>query len=57
MVKTIEKDGRTITVQEYAVKWKVTTPRDKITLSYDIDKRNYPTFEDLKAYVLKEPMF
>lgn len=57
MGRTIIKDGRTITVQEYAVKWRVTTTKSGVAIPYDVPKKNYPTFEDLKDYVLKEPLF
>lgn len=57
MARTIEKDGRVLTVQEFSQKWKVSTDKGGLQVSYDISKADYPTFDDLKAYVLSEPMF
>lgn len=57
MARTIEKDGRVLTVQEFSQKWKITTDKSGLQVSYDISKADYPTFDDLKAYVLSEAMF
>ncbi len=55
MTKSIKKDDRTITVQEYSQKWKVSTPLGNA--SYDVPKRDYLTFEELKTYILRQKQF
>lgn len=56
-MKEILKDGRVITVKEYSIKWKITTTKNGRATSYDIQKKYYPSFEDLKEYILNEPIF
>lgn len=56
MERTIEKDGRVLIVQEFNQKWKVSTDKGGLKVSYEISKADYQTFDDLKAYVLSEPM-
>lgn len=57
MARTIEKDGRVLTVQEFSQKWKVSTDKGGLQVSYDISKADYPTFDDLKTYVLSDMIF
>lgn len=57
MARTIEKDGRVLTVQEFSQKWKVSTDKGGLQVSYDISKAVYPTFDDLKTYVLSDMIF
>ena len=56
-MKEIIKGGRIIGVKEYSIKWRITTNKNGRQTSYDIQKKYYPSFEDLKEYVLNEPTF
>lgn len=54
---TIEKNGVIYTVKESSKKWTLERKVDKITIAFEIYKRQCPTFEHLKAYVFSNIVF
>ena len=53
----IEKNGVVYTVREYKNIWKLTRQNGGLIVDYSVNKNLCATFEDLKAYVLKENVF
>lgn len=57
MTKTIVKENTIFTIKELNKKWKISTVKGLIEITYDISKVEYPTFDELKEYILSEEIF
>ena len=53
----IEKNGKTFDVKENKKSWTIKTDSERLTVTYNIQKVDYPTFDDVKAFVMENDMF
>lgn len=56
-IMTIEKDGKVYTVRENKASWTVSKAEDRVTVSVNVPKADYPTFESMKAFVAENDIF
>lgn len=54
---TIIKDDRQYNVAETTTKWVIKVLEGKVSLKYEISKKDCPTFEDLQNFVNENNLF
>lgn len=52
----IEKKGKTFNVKENKASWTIKTSSERLTVTYNIQKVEYPTFDDVKAFVMENDL-
>ena len=57
-IKTeLEKDDKIYTARENKNSWTLELIIGKTTTSYNVKKADYPTFDDLKAFIAQSDLF
>ena len=54
---TIKKSGKVYTVRENKKSWTLSTKNGNVSLVYNVQKADCPTFDDLKGYVVESDLF
>ncbi len=54
---TIKKSGKVYTVRENKKSWTLSTKNGNVSLVYNVQKADCPTFDDLKVYVVESNLF
>ncbi|MDR3263682.1 MAG: hypothetical protein LBT30_05160 [Clostridiales bacterium] len=53
----IIKNEKNYSVFETKTKWKISIVKTELSIDYNISKKDIPTFEALKEYILSEDIF
>ena len=54
---TIEKNGKQYAVRENKASWTISNAIGRVSVAYNVSKKDYPTFDELKAFVETNELF